>query len=119
MPPAENALCVKAFSIKNNLLHRFRSVRALPAKKLANFHSANIGELSLITSSNVRSCAVQTTQIQTLYQQGVSPAEIAAILGLSATAVDGYLGIAAPGASVLAGLAPVSGPTGSAFPSIS
>jgi predicted transcriptional regulator len=35
--------------------------------------------------------AAQRTQVQTLYQQGVSPAKIAAILGLSPVAVYGYL----------------------------
>lgn len=45
--------------------------------------------------------AAQTSQIQQLYQQGVSPAEIAAMLGLSAAAVDTYLGIGAPPVAAL------------------
>lgn len=63
--------------------------------------------------------AAQASQVTLLYQQGVSPAEIAAILDLSAAAVDGYLGITPAGVVLLPTLAakPTSG--GSAFPSIS
>ena len=63
--------------------------------------------------------AAQTSQIQLLFQQGVSPAEIAAMLGLSTAAVDGYLGIGNTGSTVPPSPAQTPATTGSAFPSIS
>lgn len=61
----------------------------------------------------------QTFHVQLLYQQGVSPAEIAEILDLSAAAVDGYLGITAAEVVLLPTLATKPVPAGSPFPSIS
>jgi hypothetical protein len=63
--------------------------------------------------------AAQASQVTLLYQQGVSPAEIAAILDLSAAAVDGYLGITPAGVVLLPTLAATPTSGGSAFPSIS
>jgi Putative ATPase subunit of terminase (gpP-like) len=63
--------------------------------------------------------AAQTSQIQQLYQQGVSPAEIAAMLGLSTAAVDGYLGIGAPAVVALPTLAETPAVKGPTLPRIS
>lgn len=62
--------------------------------------------------------ATQIAEVQLLHRQGVSPAEIAAILGLSAAAVDGYLHIAA-GSPPSVAEAPTAVHERSASPSIS
>jgi hypothetical protein len=61
--------------------------------------------------------AAQTSQVLQLYQRGVSPAQIAAILALSAAAVDGYLGIAPAEVVLLPTLAEAPTAVGSPFPS--
>jgi Putative ATPase subunit of terminase (gpP-like) len=74
---------------------------------------------SATTASAAYVPAAQISQIQLLYQQGVSPAEIAAMLGLSAAAVDGYLGIGTPGVVLLPTLAETPASTGPGVPTIS
>jgi hypothetical protein len=62
----------------------------------------------------------QTSEVQLLYQQGLSSAEIATILGLSVGAVNGYLGTAVPGVvSLPSPPAPTPAPVVSSFPSVS
>ena len=63
--------------------------------------------------------AAQTSKVQLLHRQGVSPAEIAAILDLSTAAVDGYLGITPVGVVLQPTLAAAATPVGSPLPSIS
>jgi hypothetical protein len=92
-----------------------------------------IGESSAINSPTVASPAAapvaggsptyvpaaQTSQIQLLFQQGVSPAEIAAMLGLSLSAVDGYLGVGNTASAAAASPTQTQTTTGSAYPTIS
>lgn len=67
--------------------------------------------------------SAQVSQVELLFQQGVSPAEIAAMLGLSTAVVDGYLGISAPAtaapATALVPTEVVTPASAGPFPSIS
>jgi len=46
--PVKNALRVKVLSLENDLVYGLRSLRALPAKKIANLHPADVREGSFI-----------------------------------------------------------------------
>jgi DNA-binding CsgD family transcriptional regulator len=53
----------------------------------------------------------QAAQVHLFKQQGQSPSQIAANLGISAATVDGYLGIAVPKAAAAPAVATPSAPT--------